>query len=142
MGVLSDLVAAPATDADRVATSVNPAAELGGIDIKGIDSVKFGTLHAILTGRSFEDLLPEYDPVVTVSEEGPWLFRLPTELVVRLASLAGGDERAVVSRWAATEEFALDGWSASDVARALDEIVALARKGLDAGHSLFLWMSL
>ena len=142
MGVLSDLVAAPATDADRVANSVNPAAELGGIDIKGIDSVKFGTLHAILTGRSFEDLLPEYDPVVTVSEEGPWLFRLPTELVVRLASLAGGDERAVVSRWAATEEFALDGWSASDVARALDEIVALARKGLDAGHSLFLWMSL
>jgi hypothetical protein len=142
MGVLSDLVAAPATDADRIANSVNPAAEFGGIDIKGIDSVKFGTLHAILTGRSFEDLLPEYDPVVTVSDDGPWLFRLPTELVVRLASLAGGDERAVVSRWAATEEFALDGWSASDVARALDEIVALARKGLDAGHSLFLWMSL
>jgi hypothetical protein len=142
MGVLSDLVAAPATDADRIAHSVKPAAEFGGIEIRGIDTVKFGTLNAILSGRSFEALLPEYDPVVTVSDEGPWLFRLPTELVVRLASLAGGDERAVVSRWAATEEFALDGWSASDVARALDGIVVLARKCLDAGHSLFLWMSL
>lgn len=142
MGVLSDLVAAPATDADRIAHAVNPAAEFAGLDIKGIDSVKFGTLHAILTGRSFEELLPEYDPVVTVSDDGPWLFRLPTELVVRLASLSGGDARGVVSRWAATEEFALDGWSATDVERALDEIVALARKGLDAGHSLFLWMSL
>ena len=50
MGVLSDLVVAPVGDAERIGHADAPAAEFGGIDIKGIDSVKFGTLHSILTG--------------------------------------------------------------------------------------------
>jgi hypothetical protein len=96
MGVLSDLVVAPAGDAERIGRSQIPSKEFGGIDIKGIDSVKFGTLHSILTGRSFEELLPEYEPVVTVSDDGPWVFQIPSDLVTRLAGLAGEDKRVAV----------------------------------------------
>jgi len=142
MGVLNDLVVAASGDAERIARAESPAADFGGIDIKGIDSVKFGMLHSILTGRSFEDLLPEYEPVVSVSDDGPWVFRLPSDFVARLATLAGDDKQAVVSKWAATEEFVLDRWTASDVAEAFDDIALLARKADDAGHSLFLWESL
>jgi hypothetical protein len=142
MGILSDLVVAPAADAERIGRAQVPAKEFGGIDIKGIDSVKFGMLHSILTGRSFEELLPEYQPVVTVSDEGPWVFQIPSDLVARLAALAGEDKRAAVSKWAATEEFALDRWPASEVAQAFEGIASLARQAVGADHSLFLWMSL
>lgn len=142
MGVLSDLVVAPGGDAERIGRALSPAAKFDGIDIKGIDSVKFGMLHSILTGRSFEDLLPEYDPVVTVSEEGPWVFRLPADLVARLATLSDEEQRVAVRKWAATEEFALDRWPATEVASAFDRIASLARKAEAAGHSLFLWMCL
>jgi len=54
MGVLSDLVVAAAGDAELIGRAEAPAAEFAGIEIKGIDSVKFGMLHSILTGRSFE----------------------------------------------------------------------------------------
>ena len=142
MGVLSDLVVAPPGDAERIGRARAPAAEFGGIDIKGIDSVKFGMLHSILTGRTFRQLLPEYNPVFALSDEGPWVFQIPADLVTRLASLAGEDKRLVVSKWAATKEFALDRWPASEVARAFDGIASLARQAEEAGHSLFLWISL
>jgi hypothetical protein len=142
MGVLSDLVVAPARDAERIGRAQTPAAEFDGIDIKGIDSVKFGTLHSILSGRSFKELLPEYEPVVSVSDEGPWVFQIPSDLVTRLATLEGEDKRVAVSKWAATEEFALDRWPADEVAKAFDGIASLARKAQGSGRSLFLWMSL
>ena len=142
MGVLSDLVAAPSSDAERVGRARAPAADFGGIDIKGIDTVKFGMLHSILTGRTFKQLLPEYNPVFTVSDDGPWVFRIPPDLVTRLASLTDEDTQLVVSKWAATKEFTLDRWSPSDVARAFDRIASLARQAEDAGHALFLWISL
>ena len=141
MGALSDLVTAADGDAERIARAESPAEEFGGIDIKGIDSIKFGTLHSILTGRSFEDLSSEYEPVVTVSDDGPWVFRIPPDLVTRLATLAGEAKQHAVSKWAATEEFALERWTATDVAQAFDEIASLARRAQEGGQALFLWMS-
>lgn len=141
MSALSDLVVAAVGDAERIARAEAPAEEFGGIDIKGIDSVKFGTLHSILTGRSFEDLSSAYEPIVTVSDDGPWVFRIPPDLVSRLATLVGKDKQNAVSAWAATEELVLDRWTAADVAQAFDEIASLAREAQEGGQALFLWMS-
>src|SRR5262245_23932753 len=142
MGVLSDLVMAPAGDAERVAQAGVPSRSFDGVDIKGIDSVKFGILHSIVTGRPFETLLAEYEPVVTVTDEGPWVFRLPPELVSRLAELGDAEIAKVAKQWVSTEEFALDGWGESDVAGALGSISTLARKATESGQALFLWMCL
>lgn len=142
MGVLSDLVVAPAEDAERVAHASVPSREFGGIDIKGVDTVKFGTLHSLVTGRTFDEVLPLYDPVAEVSEDGPWVFRIPEELVLRLAALSDEERRTVAVKWAATEEFALSGWEEAAVSDGLVAICELARRATDAGHALFLWMCL
>ena len=142
MGVLSDLVVAPAEEAERVAHASVPSREFGGIDVKGIDTVKFGMLHAMLTGRTFDDVLPSYDPVAEVPADGPWVFRLPEELVARLAALSPEERQAAGVKWAATEEFALSGWEEAAVSDGLVEICRLARQAADSRQALFLWMCL
>lgn len=142
MGVLSDLVMAPSSEAERVAQAQVPPQEFEGIDIKGIDPVKLGTLHSILTGQSFDELLELYDPVVTVSDEGPWVTLVPAELVTRLAALDEAGRTEVAQQWANTEEFLLEGWDESDVASVLDSISSLAEKAVTSEQALFLWMCL
>lgn len=142
MGVLSELVVAPAGEAERVAQAQVSSQTVGGIDINGVDSVKFGTLHSILTGRSFEELLPLYEPVVTVSEDGPWVFQIPTELVTRVAALDDAGMADVARQWAATEEFVLDCWAEDEVASALSALSSLSNRAIESGQALFLWLSL
>lgn len=143
MGVLSELVVAPAGEAERVAQAQVPSQTVGGIDIKGVDSVKFGTLHSILMGQSFEELLPLYEPVVTVSDDdGPWVFQIPPDLVTRLAALDDAGMAAVARQWAATEEFVLDDWTEDEVVSVLSAISSLSKQAIESGQALFLWMSL
>jgi hypothetical protein len=120
---------------------VRRAERFGGIDIKGIDSVKFGTLQSIMTGRSFEELLPLYEPT-SKSDEGPWVFCLPRELVTQLAALPEGERKRIAELWARTEEFVLDRWDVPDVSSVLDSVCELARQAIAAKQALFLWMCL
>ncbi len=142
MGVLSDLVVAPEGEAERILQSAVPSKEFGGIDIKGIDTVKFTVLHSILTGRTFEELSPAYEPVAMESDDGPWVFRIPTDLVSRLAGLSVDEIHKLAKQWAGTEEFTFDRWAESEVDKILTSISELARKAIGTGQVLFLWMSL
>ena len=142
MGVLSDLVVAGEADAEKVARAEVPSQTFGGIDIKGIDSVKFGTLHSLLTGQTFEELLPLYGPVFSESEEGPWVFRIPPELVTRLSSLNPTERQSIAEQWARTEEFVLDDWEAPLVGETLEAICREAAKAASSHRALFLWMCL
>jgi hypothetical protein len=142
MGVLSDLVVANEADAERVAHTQVPSQAFGGIDVKGIDSVRFATLHSILTGRSFEELLPSYEPAFSASDDGPWVFRLPDELVTRLANLTDSERQSIAERWAATEEFELDDWDATMVAETFEAICGQAANAESTKRALFLWMCL
>jgi hypothetical protein len=142
VGVLSDLVVGDLGDAETIASSRAPSKEFDGIDIKGIDSVKFTTLHELVTGRPYEELVSKYEPTLEVSDDGPWVFVIPDELVSRLASLPQHELREVGTRWAQTEEFRLDRWEPGLVVTALGEICELAAKAFSSQRSLFLWMSL
>jgi hypothetical protein len=142
MGILCDLVVGTTADIEKIGESQVPSREFDGIDIKGIDSVKFGTLHSILTGEEFESLLPQYEPVYVASDEGPWVFQIPDSLTSRLASLTSTGRAQLAEQWGGTEEFGLDGWTPSDVAPVLDAICTLAASAETSERSLFLWMSL
>ena len=48
MGVLTDIVVVDRKHARRVLKSACPSRDFGGLDAKGIDTVKLGTLHAAL----------------------------------------------------------------------------------------------
>jgi len=142
VGVLSDLVVAPSGDADRIARAAVPSQEFGGIDIKGIDTVKLCMLHALVTDQPYKTLKDQYTPVVSVSDEGPWVFRLPDSCVDALARLDDEARAAVATRWAQTKEFQFDRWRTAAVAEALEAISALARRAVESKQSVFLWMHL
>lgn len=142
MGVLSDLVVANEGDAEAIANSSVPSKEFNGIDVKGIDSIKLNTLHSILTGRSYEELIPSYEPVLMLSDDGPWVFALPHELTASLAALNSQELQAAAKKWAQTEEFVLDRWQVCDVVDVLGPICGEASKAVSSKQTLFLWMSL
>ncbi len=142
MGVLTDLVIAEERDAAHIATLKYPLSEFAGIDIKGVDSVKLTTLHSILSGMPFKDLLVQYDPVAEASEDGPWVFLLPTDLVGMLAGLGEAEIVNIASQWGNTEEFQLEKWSQNDVAVVLSNIANLARQASVQGKRVLAWMSL
>jgi len=141
MSALTDFVVLPDADLTRLAAARSPAAELGGVHLKGIDPVKVAQLHAILTGRPIRDVFAAYDPVVSVSEEGPWIFRLPVELVNRLAAVGTEESEGAVARWAASEEVVLDRMTPDQMAEAFRALMTLAQRAESAGQSVFLWLS-
>ena len=139
---MGDLLVAGESEAALIAKSRNPVAEFQGIALTHLDIVKMTQLHAIVTGRPYKELLREYDPIVTVAPEGPWIFRVPVELVSRLASLPDAEQKSVAERWAGTEEFKRDRWTASQAVAAFETICSLAKKGSEPKAALFLRMSL
>ncbi len=141
MGILCDLVIGQKADGARIAAMSSPATELGGLDLKGLDSVRFTSLHAIVSGCTFSEVLAIESPMTMASEEGPWVQTLPPEFVRALAALTAPQRRNAAEEWAATEEFALSGWSPEQVAIALDAIASLARQ-VGRGEAMFLWMCL
>jgi sigma54-dependent transcription regulator len=131
-----------AGDAEKIANTTVPSQEFGGADLKGVDTVKFTKLHSILTGSPFKELRSAYAPIFSVSEEGPWVFAIPAELVSRLAKLAGTERQSVAQKWAQSEEFRLDRWDVQSVESVLGSICEQATNATSSGRTLFLWMSL
>lgn len=143
MGVLTDFVIAHAEDAQRVGDSDCPSEDFGGLDAKGIDVVKLGTLHAILNGTEYD---PTFDcPLLySPSEDGPWVFQVPEDLVHQLANASDTDLPRVAEVWASTEEFCppYGNWSSEEVRQVLEELAALCRKAVAEGKELLMWASL
>lgn len=140
--MLCDLVPGTPNEAERIAASSNASKEFGGIDIKGIESVKLAKLHALMTKKSYKAVNASYGLVAEGGEEGPWVIRLPDELTAGLAALDAAKEKKLAAEWAKTEEFALDKWKPAAVASVLSAMCELARKTKKDKKSLFLWMTL
>lgn len=81
MGVLTDFVVAPRPNAVRVGEASVPSEEFGGIDAKGIDQVRMGTLYAILSGTYDPTfLVDEASFVYSASDDGPWVQVIPEDM--------------------------------------------------------------
>lgn len=145
MGVLTDFVVAAPEDARRVGESPCPSREFNGLDAKGIDAVKLGSLYAILLGaprpRGF---MAGRALLFSRSDEGPWVMLVPPDLVRRLAALGAGEIPEVASRWAAAEEFQVKyaSWSAAAVTTVLERLTELCRRATTEGRSVLMWMCL
>jgi hypothetical protein len=132
MGVLSDLVPGKPGDEQRILAIQVPSEELGGIDIKGIQSLQFEMLHEVVLGAPF-DLEPTNN-----DDEGPWVFAIPNALTAALAQLEGAALRDVAKRWALHSDGGPDG----PLDDTLGRICKLAKTTIKAHEELFLWMSL
>jgi len=142
VGLVSEFVVAAESDAEKIAGSENPAAEFDGVEMKGIDVVKLGVLQSALSGRPLVQLFPEYKTLAEGSDDGPWVTRIPDELVSALASMTDEERRRASDKWSKAEEFTMEQWESADVATALDSICEIARKAVSARKALLLWNSL
>jgi hypothetical protein len=144
MGVLTDFVVADREDAQRVCDSDCPSQDFAGLDAKGIDTVKLGTLYAILTGGEFDPSFMDRASLCSGGEEGPWVFEVPADLVQRLARLNARQLLSVAAQWAATEEFSarFDNWPGDAVRQVLEDLAGLCRRAAEDGKAVQMWMSL
>ena len=140
MGALTDFVVADRGDARRVCDSPNPSREFGGLDGKGIDTVKLGLLHALLRGGEFDPAI--HDSLCDGGEGGPWVFEVPPDLVQRLAGFTPAELEEAGRKWAAAEVFSrrYDNWPTERVQQQLGELAALCRRAAGAGKPVLMWM--
>jgi hypothetical protein len=130
-------------EAPLVAADPSPHRRWPGLDAKGLDQVKLALLWALLAGQPFRDeLVHEFAPLEELSEDGPWVFRVPPALVALLAGLAPDRAPLVASAWAATEELELDGWEPGGAAALIDALRGTARAAAAARKPLLMWVSL
>jgi hypothetical protein len=143
MGVLTDLVVADESEAPAVGGSSVPWHTWLGIDAKGIDHVKLAKLMSILLGLPYQNsFAAEFAQLHEQSEDGPWVFKVPTRLVAALATLDEHRVTQVAIEWSKIQEFALDRWPTSAVDEVLKRISSLAKKAASQKKSLLIWMSL
>ena len=83
-----------------------------------------------------------FDLLYDGPEGGPWVLRIPHELVSLVASLDDNIRGGVARRWAETEELMLDCWRPDAVADFLDKLCDLARRAVSNGKGLLMWMAL
>ena len=145
MGVLTDFVVAAPEDARRIGESTCPSREFNGLDAKGIDTVKLGTLYAILTGTPVSPAFMHGKFFLySCSDEGPWVMLVPPDLVHRLAALRSDEIAEAATAWAATEEFLpkYGKWPPGAVGDVLQRLAGLCRQATTEGKSLLMWMCL
>lgn len=143
MGVLTDFVVADRGDAQRVCDAGCPSRDFDGIDAKGIDAVKLGTLHAIVTGGGYD---PSFigELLCDGGEDGPWVCEVPPDSVRRLAILTPDQLAEAGRKWAATEEFSpkCDNWPPERVQEVLGDLATLYKRAVNEGKPVLMWMSL
>ena len=143
MEVLTDLILGTKEELAAVDPEDVPINVLPGLDIKGTGLIELSTLYAIATGTAFDPALDSFPPVSgEESEDGPWVFRFPDELVEALSSATPADIKRIAMEWSQTEELQQSGWPEAEVAQRLSEMSAFALKARAAAKPVHVWTSL
>jgi hypothetical protein len=120
------------------------------VEFKRLESVRLGTLEAILTARNYDDVDQDqlHNVVRDGGDEGPWVIPVRPALTAALADLTPERAGSVASAWADTDEFKArptDRPGQEDI-RALTgllvEIADIARFAHSTDRYLYLLMSL
>jgi hypothetical protein len=141
MKIATHLIAAEDDEFSAVGESPSPLDEWSGIETPGLDTVKFATLHCLLTGDTLQMALDRYQPVY-ISVNDTIVLRIADEVLEKLATLDGDALQAVASELVATEEFEREQWHVDDVLGQLTEMSELAQLAESQGQALFVWMFL
>lgn len=143
MGVLSDLIIASEGEIQSVLKSPAPLKEFDGADVKGLDTVKLGTLHELLLGTAYDEVEDAYNTeVAAAGRDGPWLFKILPVLVQALAPLSGESLAECAQKWGSTEEFSIDGIGPAEAHQLLEILSDLALRSISLRKNLYLWISL
>jgi hypothetical protein len=137
--LLTDFFVAPSSAQPATLASTPPK----GLEFKNLGNLDLADLAAALgDARSAELLKGEEQLVHHNGGEGPWLFRLPVEMVNLLAQTSNADVPGVAARWAAGEQLSFLKAEAADLEPIVSQLRGFADKARREGLSMFLWMSL
>ena len=107
MGVLSYLVAADAGLPERASGLTYQKLDIIGHDVKGLDTIMVGTLHAIALEHEYDPGFlndPEYCKW-DAGPDGPWLFDCSDDFVAAINNIDDIRAGAIYDKWRKTEEF-------------------------------------
>lgn len=149
-GIFAGLfVAAPAQLAEWDLGGLTPS-DWPAVEFKRLDSVKLGTLEAILTHRRYEALAQDefHGPVRVGGPDGPWIMSVRQALALALADLTPDGAALAAVEWADTDELKLRPTDRprprdiADLTTLLKDMATLARQSRQDGKPMFLMMSL
>jgi hypothetical protein len=138
--MLSYIVLAKNGDAKKVAKTSMPSKQFRNIDVKGIDPVKLGKLHAIVADKSYDAVKKSYGLAAEGGEEGPWVVRLDDELVGTIAGFDVSAAKKAWTAWAKIDEMKADKFDVAGVRLIVRAMCDMCRRARDDKQSLFLWM--
>jgi len=140
MGSAADLIMADPVDAASIVASDYPLGTFKGVNVDGLDPLKLAALHALFVSAPFAEVLRDYQPVAAASPNGPWLVRLPSQLITFLGTIAPPDQSSVAARWASVDSVSEAGWSSDDADQFLGRLIPFAQTAAFEGKDLFLWI--
>ena len=129
MGVLCDVI---------IGDDARSTLDAAGVEV-AVDTAKLEALAELLGDRSS---IAIGNPVVDGGEGGPWVFRLPDDLVARLVSVDSSARDSIAAEWARIDEFELEGWDPQTARDVFAELCDLASSATAQSKALFLRVSL
>jgi hypothetical protein len=139
MGSLADLLLATPKDIPDIVASDYPLGSYKGTNVDGLDPLMLLALQSLLTQTPIEQLVAKYEAVAQASEEGPWLIRIPPELLAILADIAPHDIDPMAEKWVKTKQLRGSGWTQDDMYIYLEALILYAQSIAGSGKELFLW---
>ncbi|MEL7023272.1 MAG: hypothetical protein AAGL69_05955 [Pseudomonadota bacterium] len=147
MGILADLFVA--TPAEATAYEASLLQSSPGIEVqydpkqfRNVTDINFSILYALVEDEPW-NLEKHRLKLIHLGDDGEsWLFELPRELCEKLAKLSDQELDDLTTAWAATEEFVIAQWTASDVAPLTEALRELSKRAIESERGLYLWGSL
>jgi hypothetical protein len=133
---LIDILMADESDAPAIGNSTYRLETFPGIAAKHVDQVKLAKLALILDGLvpntpALLEVIRTFTMLHESSDDGPWVYMIPDQLVAKLAGLDAERRTEVAKAWASNGDFIGAGWEGTAVKEFVDAISGLAsgRKG-------------
>ena len=138
MGSLADLIIGTSEDVQAIVGSEYPLGKFTGINIDGLNPLHVAELHSILADMDFSQLMDHYRPIAEGSKTGPWLVRLPGDLLVAIAKIAPQDIASIAAQWGSTDRLQGETWSDQDVENYLGQLLHFSQTATFEDKELFL----
>jgi len=123
MGSLADLVVATSSDAEAIVASEYPLGSFKGVNVDGLDPLQIAALHSVLADKELAELLGNYEPIAAGSDSGPWLVKIPEDLIATLANVSPDNQASIGNQWVASDALQGAGWSDQEVSGYLAQLV-------------------
>jgi hypothetical protein len=133
----ADLVIGSADDAQAIVDSDYPLGTFSGVNIDGLNPLHIAELHALLSNKKINQLLVDYKPIVEGSPSGPWLIRLPQELVEALANIAPQDQSPISIKWASADRLQEEAWTEQDAEKYLTQLIHFSQIAAFEGKVIY-----